>query len=401
MSSTAGPPRIDSSDSSSSTNAAANPPTNASPSAKAAPPPPRPSTRDEQELALTALFQRVIHGHTRLLQDPQKYAPGSNIPPGSFTPLEESVLLGAGRYNNYTAGAVAAAGTVGVLYGLLQWRAGRFSSSHVPLRQVSMHTSHVKQHYAQLDRPSAIRAPPSKSNPNRVSPTPPSFTSNTTPSDVTSMTNSLSPRAHLALWRSRPDLQDEIFQQVQWIALTGIGLMVCAYVSSKYTRDDEYTLQLSTLPLQPGRSLWCHQVCPSVLYLHELLMKQQQQSKQNSTTDSDNTFMTNDTGDTATTTASSSSSSSPSSTANVPDLLQHPHNVNLHHMMKFVYNCRQRQTMSRDILLQQGGEAALSKYEPVDIPEPGVPWNYLGVAVPEGTEEDIEQQQHPSSGASS
>ena len=61
--------------------------------------------------------------------------------------------------------------------------------------------------------------------------------------------------------------------------------------------------------------------------------------------------------------------------------LSHPETVELDSMLQLVLNCQQRAVFEKDAQVRDN----LPPETVVDIPDPGVPFNYLGIPVPDET----------------
>ena len=108
-------------------------------------------------------------------------------------------------------------------------------------------------------------------------------------------------------------------------------------------RDDFYR-QVGRLPLIPGKSLLSEAACPDLIQQYRnMLLKQQGMPDQD-------------------------------------DMLRHPRTVELDSMFQLVLNCQQRSQFLADIRVRKNLPSD-NKVEDIEVPSPGVPFNYLGIPV--------------------
>ena len=108
---------------------------------------------------------------------------------------------------------------------------------------------------------------------------------------------------------------------------------------------DSFYRHVGRLPLTPGKSLLCQSACPALVqHYRDLVVAQQSSSEDNS-------------------------------------ILRQPETVELDSMLQLVLNCQQRAVFEKDAQVRDN----LPPETVVDIPDPGVPFNYLGIPVPDET----------------
>lgn len=113
---------------------------------------------------------------------------------------------------------------------------------------------------------------------------------------------------------------------------------------------DEFHRQVGRLPLTKGKSLLSHAACPDMTERYrKLLLRKPQQP---------DTLLTLEPDD---------------------DMLRHPQTVELDSMFQHVLNCEQRSQFLADLRVRENLPS--SDTSVLEVPSPGVPFNYLGIPV--------------------
>ena len=114
-------------------------------------------------------------------------------------------------------------------------------------------------------------------------------------------------------------------------------------VLADFSDRNEFYRQVGRLPLTPGTSHLCRSACPNLVDHYRSLLLQDRASK-----------------------------------IDLHESLRNPETIELGSMLQLVLNCQQRQQLEMDARRQP----TLPLDEPVEVPNPGVPFNYLGIPVP-------------------
>lgn len=120
-----------------------------------------------------------------------------------------------------------------------------------------------------------------------------------------------------------------------------------------FSDREAFLRRVGRLPLSPGKSRLCQEACPDLVQHYRRLVAQQE----------------NDDAITATTTTSSS-------------YLQHPVTTDLDAVLQLVLNCEQRRHFVVDQLATTDRPSPATEDVLVNVPAPGVPFNYLGIPSP-------------------
>ena len=133
-------------------------------------------------------------------------------------------------------------------------------------------------------------------------------------------------------------VSDDTMSQLQFMVYGAISLFVMTFTAANKADQPRYFRDLSTLPLQPGRSVLCQQMCPEIIQKMKVL----RQSRE------------------------------PLPKGNVAaDLLKDPETEELERLVQLVHNCRQRMQYEAD-------HKTLDEEGPIDV-ETEIPANYIGV----------------------
>lgn len=319
-----------------------------------------------------------------------------------MTPAEKPVF-DRFTYYGWPYGLAAAGAVFGVTFGGLRFAAYRrwLHASTLP-NSIAHHTrtSQSRKRYSSLDNITKTNTNKNKARNNNIknrhqSETPPP-TSKPTDTDSFSI------------------FSDETAVQVQFMVSVALSLFVGTMSSHLYYDVQAFHRDLARVPLHPGQSLLCHQMCPGVLQQRDRIisvptieplyqeqlqrlqaLKQQQQPQQsnrqtrntetNEIDSCDNNSDHNDNGDpiiarpsylTAALARVDAHSATTVLTLDPMELWENPWTEDLESMVILVQNCQRRMDFEQECR-RRDNHRVDEATGLVDVPEPGVPLQYL------------------------
>lgn len=303
---------------------------------------PRFDPRRQAEMAVVRSFTSTVLEHGRSIMQQRKSelqhtqgAPGSTgLLSGRHSTAidfteEERPVFHKQSYYGWTQGILAGGGTFVVLFGGLRWLAARRKRFHLPPKP--------HQSLAELDgsrRTSSVSTIPAQQSSDSMA------------------------------------LSDDVMAQLQFMCIGAFSVVLTTVVANLYADQPRFFRELSQVPLQPGKSVLCHQMCPD-------LIAQLERLRQRSMLDAE--FMRRH-----------GRPGPPSLVAGaeqytVEELLDDPATEELESILHLVQNCEQRLAYQKEL---RGSAAAADEEEIVEVPPPGVAANYLGVDVRRSPEVD-------------
>jgi len=133
-------------------------------------------------------------------------------------------------------------------------------------------------------------------------------------------------------------VSDDTMSQLQFMVYGAISLFIMTFTASRKADQPRFFRDLSTLPLQPGKSILCNQMCPeSIQKLQSLQISTEPLPKGN----------------------------------RAADLLKDPETEELERLVQLVHNCRQRMQYEAD-------HRSSDEEGPINV-ETEIPANYIGV----------------------
>jgi hypothetical protein len=190
---------------------------------------------------------------------------------------------------------------------------------------------------------------------------------------------------------------DDAMTQVQFIIVGALSLVLGSAVAAAFADQTLFFRRLSTVPLLPGKSFYCHRMCPDVILQKqqllannswESLLRSAAQQKQQSQPQND--------GNTNMQPSSGSSISYFSSEYPIADLINDPETEELESMMHLIHNCERRMSYEKELSRKNqfvqdqqqvpsetntAAAAANQNETVVTIPPPGVPPQYVVVDI--------------------
>eukprot|EP00977_Amphora_coffeiformis_P026994 scaffold32086_cov183-Amphora_coffeaeformis.AAC.13 len=268
--------------------------------------------------------------------------------------VPERKILARSSYQNWTLGLTAGAVTFGVLTGIALRSAAAASRYQLPKRAPSGYrdldsgggtaaSRQIKGAGGKRNAPrrrqfeESLEVPVNKQANNNVSMDPMSSKSDVMTQVQYMVFGATAVVVTLAAVQSASDQTLYLFNR-------------SAY-STVFSDRDEFYRQVGRLPLISGKSQLSEAACPDLIHQYRNLLSQQQKG-----------LLDHD------------------------DMLRHPQTVELDSMFQLVLNCRQRAQFSADMRVREKNSKSTSSSDEkensvIDVPSPGVPFNYLGIPV--------------------
>jgi hypothetical protein len=273
----------------------------------------------------------------------------------------ERAIFNRPSYYGWTEASIAGGVTFCVLFGGLRLAALRSGKINAHIKPPP---ASVRKNYSDLDLPT--KSPNSARRGNKGG-------DNSTTSHQQRQQRQQQQRQQQQEHEKPPEgkmsVKEDVMMQLQFMCTGAMALAVMSFTANLFADLPKFYRELSTLPLQAGKSPLCHSMCPDLMQQMQQLRTKKQSSGESNSLNSGNA-------DNATTEVVSFETS---------ELLQDPMAQELESMIRMVQNCEQRVALEQQL---RNARDITEANEIVEIPVPGVPPNYLGVAVTEGVGDD-------------
>jgi hypothetical protein len=302
-------------------------------------------------------------------------AHGSTILP-DLTDTERAIF-NRPSYYGWTEASIAGGLTFCVLFGGLRLAALRSGRINAYIQPPS---PSVRKNYSDLDLPTKSSSHSARRSGNKGD--------NSRRGPDSSTSQQRQQRRQQQQQESQPSegklsVGEDVMMQLQFMCTGAMALAVMSFTANLFADLPKFYRELSALPLQPGRSPLCHSMCPDLMQQMEQLrtvqkiqnnkiIDRQLTGEPNSLDSVDNDNVDSDNATTEQVLLSFETS----------ELLQDPMTSELESMVRMVQNCQQRVALEQQLRQKRG---ITDSNQIMEIPVPGVPPNYLGVSVTEGS----------------
>jgi hypothetical protein len=181
-----------------------------------------------------------------------------------------------------------------------------------------------------------------------------------------------------------------VMLQLQFMCTGAMALVVMTFTANLTADQPKFYRELAALPLQAGKSPYCHAMCPDVVQqLQQMRMTQTIRIHNNSHSHNENdkdqesdyvraNRLDNENDDDSNS-DNDDNDNHETEGFETSELLQDPVTEELESMLRMVHHCQQRMALEQKLRLSRGIEQDSNSNQIVDIPAPGVPPNYLDV----------------------
>ena len=292
-------------------------------------------------MALVKNIARKVTVQSQSVAQSSKKTTTSSSAPPSLTEFEKTVMSKY-TYYGWVPAVFSGFGTFCFLFGGLRYGAYRrlLRAQKLP-SSASYHAraSHKRHEYRSLDAPST--AAPTK----KVSAPQPLANEATTEPKTFSL------------------MSDEVVVQVQFLLVSALSLFVATMTGNATMDRLEFYRNLSEVPLNPGKSSLCRDMCPALLERTIAVRNMQSLALLYAERDEGDPKLREEDREVV--------------LGHAPEeLMQDPHTEDLEHVMRLVQNCQLRMNFETECRKRDNHRVDPSDGL-VDVPHPGVPVQFL------------------------